>query len=290
MTCAVDEEDLQDTMEWQFADPVGAIRIYEDFLGAQIGGVVSAASVTLSRFLIARPEFVYRKRCVELGSGCAMVSMVAKRLGAERIQPTDIMDFLPHVQANLDLNQVEAHPMPLSWERRDQFEALEPYDIGFAAYCIYDRSVIGQFTSILAAPQTPAFLVAGIAESSKDPMTDMENSVINCWLQECEKQQLNLYLLSVEHIDPFAKKEEQSDATKNVKPRGNEPLAEHSGRPLNFEDGRTSSKEATVTKILRGSTITMHELCGGVWYVTRDVTRGPALKDALLCVINNPAA
>jgi len=231
MTCVYNEDELQDTVAWEFPEPVGAINIYENFLEAQIGGVVSAASVTLSRFLLSHPQFIGGKRCVELGSGCGMVSMVAKKLGAKSIQITEMAPLLSHCKADLDLNEIEALLKPLSWDDRAQFEQLEPYDIGLAAYCIYHLDAIEHFTSIIAAHADTSFLVCGISEPSGENVKHRLRDTVLCrFLQECEKHRLNLYLLSIEDIDPFKKPEEEEEKEITTSPVRRHARAKKGGR------------------------------------------------------------
>merc|ERR1711915_319853 len=157
------------------------------------------------------------------GSGCGMVSMVASKLGAASIQPTEIDITLPHLEANLKLNKIDADIKKLWWGDKTLEAALDHYDIGLAAYCLYQLEVVNVFTSLLASRES-TFLVCGLPEPSENK--PIQETVIYAWLKECERQQLNLYLVSVDDIDPFTKKEESMLITKN-----NQQDKTHLGKP-----------------------------------------------------------
>jgi len=292
MACAVPDEDVSDTMLWTFDEPVGTLHIYEDFLEAQIGGVISAAAVTLSRFLLQRPELVRGKRCLELGSGCGMVSMVASKLEAASIQPTEVEGTIPHLESNLKLNKIDCETKSLWWGNKAQEAALDKYDIGFAAYCLYHHEVVDVFTSLLAA-QESIFLVCGLPEISENKT--LEETVLYAWLKECERQQLNLYLLSVDDIDPFTKKEESMQITKdntttlndNHKSNENDQENVASNKIIPSKDKKMMSDNLLndrIGKILNDTSLTTHQLCGGVWYVTKQSI--PPSYPALLTIRN----
>lgn len=286
MACVVAEgEEWQDTTAWEFPHPVGTINIYENFLEAAIGGVVSAASVTLSRYLIAHPELVVGRRCVELGSGCGMVSMVAKRLGAQSIQPTDMKDFIPHVQANLDLNQVEGSVRPLVWGDEAQLAQLDPFDIALAAYCIYDFTAIEHFVSIMAACEgRRPFLVCGIAEPSSNSKSALAKSTLHKFLEACHIHKLSAHLISVDDIDPFKKYEDEKEEKCN-----NEKEASGENKPNEVVD--TDADDVPISETLQRAmeemTLTshsVHELCGGVWYISRELSPP---HEPLLSLVSN---
>lgn len=201
--------------EWSFLGGRLVVRAYEDFLAAAIGGVVTAASGELARFVAeAVPEGHWRgRRCIELGSGCGLVSSTVMQLGAHAVA-TDLEPFLDHLRCNLELNTPrEADAGSFScqtydWgdeEMRTQLRAelgVNGADAVFAANCIYDRAVIPLFLEAIAAvagPDTLAFM-CGVplppavvsAESAGDPACQ---SLLDAFL-EAAPERFDCHLLA----------------------------------------------------------------------------------------------
>lgn len=170
-----DDECLGGEREWTFRGETLVVRTYEDFVEAAIGGVITAASVGLARLVAdSAPENEWRGlRCVELGSGCGLVSSTLARLGAQ-VFATDLEPFVPHLEYNLSFNPTppaEATPAPrcLAFDWGDLASRTatrkEIGDSGadaiFAANCIYGREIVPDFlgaVAALAGPTTLAFM------------------------------------------------------------------------------------------------------------------------------------
>eukprot|EP00406_Dinophysis_acuminata_P061381 CAMPEP_0179274392 /NCGR_PEP_ID=MMETSP0797-20121207/33504_1 /TAXON_ID=47934 /ORGANISM="Dinophysis acuminata, Strain DAEP01" /LENGTH=190 /DNA_ID=CAMNT_0020982847 /DNA_START=43 /DNA_END=611 /DNA_ORIENTATION=+ len=141
---------------WRFRGGSLVVHAYEDFLAALIGGVVTTASVDLARFVAEGfPEGFWRGRsCVELGAGCGLVSGTLAQLGA-RVVATELEQFLPHLQWNLDLNT----PAGLSGRDAPQCQALN-WD---------DEASRAQLRSGLGAASADVILAANCAYADTTP-------------------------------------------------------------------------------------------------------------------------
>lgn len=170
--------------EWHFRDGTLTVRAYEDFVAGAIGGVVTAASIQLSRFVAEEaPEGTWCGRlCVELGSGCGLVSGTLVQLGA-RVVATEQEAFLEHLQWNLQLNappsagEEVARCETLDWDSSESRGRLRAAigeagaDFVVGANCIYATQAVAPFLSGIEAvfgPKTVAF-VCGVPKPSAEP-------------------------------------------------------------------------------------------------------------------------
>ncbi|KAJ1900401.1 Methyltransferase-like protein 21B [Kickxella alabastrina] len=69
------------------------------------GFLVWDGAYILAKFLYARLH-LRGKRCVELGAGGALVSIVARLAGAARVVATDMPEYLDFIRANVGRNSV----------------------------------------------------------------------------------------------------------------------------------------------------------------------------------------
>ncbi|KAI7823095.1 putative methyltransferase-domain-containing protein [Kickxella alabastrina] len=69
------------------------------------GFLVWDGAYILAKFLYARLH-LRGKRCVELGAGGALVSIVARLAGAARVVATDMPEYLDFIRTNVGLNSV----------------------------------------------------------------------------------------------------------------------------------------------------------------------------------------
>lgn len=158
--------------EWRFCGGSLVVRTYEDFLNAAIGGIVTTASADLARFAAeVAPEQYWRGRsCVELGSGCGLVSSVLLRLGA-RVLATELDPFLSHLRWNLQLNAPdsveESCVAAFDWgDVEAQQATLRRLGTGgadaiFAANCVYDKDAVPiLFSAVrsISGPSTETFV------------------------------------------------------------------------------------------------------------------------------------
>eukprot|EP00927_Polykrikos_kofoidii_P026814 TRINITY_DN23810_c0_g1_i1.p1 TRINITY_DN23810_c0_g1~~TRINITY_DN23810_c0_g1_i1.p1 ORF type:complete len:334 (+),score=52.51 TRINITY_DN23810_c0_g1_i1:88-1089(+) len=169
--------------EWRFRNGALTVKAFEDFVAGAIGGVVTAASIDLSRFVAEEaPEGTWRGRlCVELGSGCGLVSGTLAQLGA-RVVATEQVPFIEHLQWNLQLNvppgtsEDVARCEPLDWDnpasRQQLRQAIGDAGADFivGANCIYATEAVAPFLagiSALTGPSTVAF-VCGVPQPTMD--------------------------------------------------------------------------------------------------------------------------
>jgi hypothetical protein len=68
------------------------------------GGSVWHAGIALSQHLMKNRSIVEGKAVLELGSGCGLTGIVCAALGATKVVLTDLMEQLPCIQTNIDLN------------------------------------------------------------------------------------------------------------------------------------------------------------------------------------------
>ncbi|CAE8611278.1 unnamed protein product [Polarella glacialis] len=151
-----DDRTFSGEKEWFFRKRALVVRTFEDFLEAAIGGVITRASEDLARWVSEDcPENHWQGRhCIELGSGCGLVSSTLLKLRAS-VVATDLEQLLPHLKWNLGLNadkdsernSVEA----LEWGDESARKALRQ-KVGeagaagvFAANCVYSHEAVTPF-------------------------------------------------------------------------------------------------------------------------------------------------
>jgi hypothetical protein len=106
-----------------------AVTVSQDFMAARTGGVVWLSAQMLSHFLCKRSHFPRgdddaggaadnngdatknswtNRTVMEVGAGCGLVGIVARKLGAARLVMTDTVDVLEHLDENLRRNLGDA--------------------------------------------------------------------------------------------------------------------------------------------------------------------------------------
>lgn len=204
-----DDEPPGGEREWRFRDGALVVKTYEDFVDAAIGGVVTTASVDLARYVAeAAPSGYWQGRqCVELGSGCGLVSSTLLRLGAS-VTATELEAFLPHLRWNLQINSGELEEPrqepkveDLDWgdpaarlRLRERLGAAGASAV-VGANCVYDPSTVPIFldtVQALSGPSTLAFMcgvpVPRSAASSTAPGTLSERgTILDAFLEGAQK-------------------------------------------------------------------------------------------------------
>lgn len=160
---------------WRFRGGDLVVQTFADFTEAAIGGVITTASADLARFVAeAVPDGTWQDtRCLELGSGCGLVSSTLLQLGA-RVFASEQEDFLDHLAYNLQMNEPagavpadKACVVACDWgseESRAQLRAQLGRDGAhaiFAANCVYDPETVVPFLETIAAamgPDSAAFM------------------------------------------------------------------------------------------------------------------------------------
>lgn len=174
--CGPEEEDdencFQGESERVFCGGRLSVSTFEDFVAYAIGGVVTRASQDLARWAAeSAPEGFWQGcDCMELGSGCGLVSSTLLKLGA-RVFATDLPELLPHLEYNLKLNSEASSSRysvrALDWASQAAREELQrSMSSGrakgiFAANCIYDHEAVRPFLSTIMAfsgPETVAIM------------------------------------------------------------------------------------------------------------------------------------
>jgi len=188
--------------EWCFRNGALTVRAFEDFVEGAIGGVVTAASIELARFTAEdAPEGTWSGRlCVELGSGCGLVSGALVKLGA-RVVATEQPEFLEHLRWNQSLNAPlasnsttanaqSARCEPLDWTSeasRLQLRAAlcqDGADVIVGANCIYACDAVEGFlagVAAISAPDTHVF-VCGIPQPPRNPQDSDGYSMLDTFL------------------------------------------------------------------------------------------------------------
>ena len=159
-------EDLNATIDQLFADiqRTGDTRALEDL--CPYFGVVWPSARALSEHLVGTGQDLGNKRCLEVGCGLALPSIVATRLGAR----VTAVDFHPEVERflarNRELNDargIEYHRM--DWTHEDQI--LGRYELILGSDILYekqqpplvasfiDRHLADNGTAIIADPARP---------------------------------------------------------------------------------------------------------------------------------------
>lgn len=145
---------------WTFRNGL-MVRAYQSFVDAAIGGVVTAHSVSLSRFAAEQvpKEWWHGRLCVELGAGCGLVSNTLRQLKTRTIA-TDLLEVRDHLTYNLDLNCPSDGMAPddvtcccdeLDWTSvtsRKKFRekyCRDGADAILGANCIYGHSMVSPF-------------------------------------------------------------------------------------------------------------------------------------------------
>eukprot|EP00929_Paragymnodinium_shiwhaense_P084339 TRINITY_DN45085_c0_g1_i1.p1 TRINITY_DN45085_c0_g1~~TRINITY_DN45085_c0_g1_i1.p1 ORF type:complete len:289 (+),score=61.40 TRINITY_DN45085_c0_g1_i1:70-936(+) len=148
------------------------VTVYENFVEAGIGGVVTAASIELARFLVEEFPMAFwkDKACLELGCGCGCVSSALLQTGA-KVAAAEQEAFVEHLRINIELNQAAAAQHlgekpsfkceALNWDDSTSRAALreklldgtrEPetnYVVG--ANCLYGTEAVEPFFATLAS-------------------------------------------------------------------------------------------------------------------------------------------
>jgi len=176
------------------------VLAYEDFVEAAVGGIITTASVELARFAaeFAPPGSWQDRSCVELGSGCGLVSGALVRLGARVVATEQAGAFLEHLRWNVGLNTLAETPPgnarceALDWgddsscrRLRELVGSEEGADGIFAANCVYDCALVEPFFGAVAAisgPQTQ-FFMCGIPKPPVRVEAATEICVLDAFLQ-----------------------------------------------------------------------------------------------------------
>ncbi|CAK8993106.1 unnamed protein product [Durusdinium trenchii] len=89
------------------------------------GATLWDAALLLSAYLCTstRPR-LRGSHVLELGSGCGLVGLVAKRLGAE-VTLTDLPSLLPLLEANANCNGADVDIRPLLWQEAAQMRWIQ---------------------------------------------------------------------------------------------------------------------------------------------------------------------
>ncbi|CAM9946684.1 unnamed protein product [Ascophyllum nodosum] len=172
-----EQDDIKDglsmwELEYSFQDPVGMIRIAEDWSGEGgngIAGLQWLGGVVLSRYMDSRQvfpeEYFEGRRVIEVGAGCGLTSIYAALRGADvTITDMDIEKCLENVEANLAPRGMSgnARIRQLRWASKEDLAKCEPpYDILIAGDCLYEEACIApllQTMWALAGPKSEILL------------------------------------------------------------------------------------------------------------------------------------
>ncbi|CAM9505229.1 unnamed protein product [Sphacelaria rigidula] len=172
---AEEPEDEEASSMWQlkysFQDPVGVIRITEDWSGDGngIAGLQWLGGVVLSRYMDSRQIFAEDHfvglRVIEVGAGCGLTSIYAAMRGADvTITDMDIDKCLENVETNLGPAGIadKVCVRRLVWASAEDLAMCEPpYDMVIAGDCLYEEACITPLLKTmweLAGPETDVLL------------------------------------------------------------------------------------------------------------------------------------
>ncbi|RKP13962.1 putative methyltransferase-domain-containing protein [Piptocephalis cylindrospora] len=141
------------------------------------GTTVWDSAKALAQHLHALPGGLRGMRCIELGAGCGLVGLTAGACGASQVHLTDLPSVVksvlePNLKRNLTNLKERNHGVDLSVDALDWLNApclpvpLEeepdrPFDLIFAADCVYERSLLEPLVDLmtrLAGPRTVAYV------------------------------------------------------------------------------------------------------------------------------------
>ncbi|KAI9230673.1 MAG: putative methyltransferase-domain-containing protein [Piptocephalis tieghemiana] len=148
------------------------------------GTTVWDSAKALAKHLPALSGGLKGKRCIELGAGCGLVGLTAVAYGPSRVHLTDLPSVVENVlRPNLKMNlsnlkernqgvylsvgvldwlDTSHDPMAMG-EKGEDKEGVghEPFDLIFAADCVYERSLLQPLVELiarLAGPRTVAYV------------------------------------------------------------------------------------------------------------------------------------
>lgn len=251
--------------EWRFEGGSNggsaiSLSIFEDPIEAAIGGVISAAAPTLTHFVAeAEPSRWRGKLCVELGSGCGMVSAALAQRGAHVIA-TEQLAFLEHLEYNVRANVPEGADVSFvacTWGESASIEEVQramngrALDCVLCANCLYDLDAVDPFLQTLEdlCTESTEIYFCGMSKPGPSNSSIEKLSVLDAFLLRVP-QKFDSYLISVDHLDPFRsikKTVEGSESNGSAKP-------EHEAK---------SNDYASSLCLQSGHTI--DELANGVW-------------------------
>lgn len=148
------------------------VTVYENFVEAGIGGVVTAASIELARFVVEElpADFWKGQVSLELGCGCGCVSGALLQTGAH-VVAAEQEAFVEHLRINLELNEAAAVQLlgkkpcfrcePLNWDDPSSRDSLREKLLGadgvpetayiVGANCLYGTEAVAPFFETLFA-------------------------------------------------------------------------------------------------------------------------------------------
>eukprot|EP00903_Cladosiphon_okamuranus_P019209 g17663.t1 len=167
----IDDDSSMMTLKYCFQEPVGEIRITEDWSGEgnAIAGLQWPGGVVLSRYMDCRqvfPEdhFVGRS-VIEVGAGCGLTSIYAVLRGANvTITDMDIAKCVDNIDMNLGPRGLagKAFVRRLEWDCAEDLALFEPpYDVVIAGDCLYEEACISPLLRTmwaLSGPNTEVLL------------------------------------------------------------------------------------------------------------------------------------
>eukprot|EP00756_Hemistasia_phaeocysticola_P059433 Hpha_TRINITY_DN36201_c0_g1::TRINITY_DN36201_c0_g1_i1::g.83282::m.83282 len=84
------------------------------------------------------------KRVLELGAGCGLLSIIASKLGAERVVATDLPVVVEHMQKNVEMSGTAVKCEPLVWGEpiEEGTASAEAYDLVLACDVTLEAAVV----------------------------------------------------------------------------------------------------------------------------------------------------
>mmetsp|Transcript_29100 Transcript_29100/g.37521 ORF Transcript_29100/g.37521 Transcript_29100/m.37521 type:complete len:305 (-) Transcript_29100:154-1068(-) len=177
------EDEQKDSSIWElnYEFTSTSVRMMEDWdgsdgAGGSLAGIQWIGGVVLSRFLdcleVFPPKYFQGKRCLELGAGCALPSLLLAKLGAEvTITDIDTEKCLPNIELNLSPQeqQERVRVRYLCWgDYSNEAELSPPFDIILAGDCMYQDACVEPFLQTMwrFSDSKTEIYVAGVVGSS----------------------------------------------------------------------------------------------------------------------------
>ncbi|CAN0265646.1 unnamed protein product [Pylaiella littoralis] len=171
VAAGVDDGSSIMTLKYSFQEPVGEVRITEDWSGDGNGlaGLQWPGGVMLCRYMDSRqvfPEHHFSgRRVIEVGAGCGLTSIYAALRGADvTITDMDPGKCVDNVDMNLGPRGLadRASVRRLEWDCAEELAEFEPpYDVLIVGDCLYEEACISPLLNTmwaLSGPETEIFL------------------------------------------------------------------------------------------------------------------------------------
>lgn len=143
--------------EYEFDDPslapVKVCQCPDSQYG--LGSTVWDAALVMCAFLESEPgrSMIRDAKCIELGSGTGIVSIVASTLGAESAIATDVPACIPFIKQNIGMNADAKNctSQSLDWTEELDLAHVGAFDWVLCADCVYEPDNVESLSKTISA-------------------------------------------------------------------------------------------------------------------------------------------